>query len=540
MNKEEVLNDDLVEKEVVQPKSHKKIKIAIVITASLAIIATTILLVGYFKFDWFKSEIYTLDAKISRNTYQANYFTETKTINTKTGFTSGVTENHEQIIYTNFMVLQTDKKELENNDFLNTATLIILDSKIKFGNEEKEITSFDIFNQDKLDEVKNNPNGAKYPMAVFTFYENGTVADILLPNNMDNYNANSIVELIGNVIPQLTRNRKEDISNGIKITTKKDKNKRTIVENMSPEEFEELRDSRFVKSVERDIENEKLTSIRTKANLDFETKLEEGEDSFGLKEFKYESKSNIIATGSKEDKENVELVKKLAEYYAFIDGKDLLNSFEKEETVVDRWEEKDDDVDPKLRNLLNFNSFSADKTYTIKTFNVCGCTIKIQVRLGVSGGKAFGEIIIAANHGSVKFGTNGISGSYSRTWSGELTIFSFKFPPMPAISLDLKAGGSIKVSASLANQKLTVGISGSLYGKVQIKAGWDAVASATAGVKGTIVSASLSGSINTSRQITKSGSLSAGTVSVYVEGKLIGMTIFHKDWTIWSGWSTRF
>ena len=233
MNKEEVLNDDFVENEVVQPKSHKKIKIAIVITASLAIIATTILLVGYFKFDWFKSEIYTLDAKISRNTYQANYFTETKTINTKTGFTSGVTENHEQIIYTNFMVLQTDKKELENNDFLNTATLIILDSKIKFGNEEKEITSFDFFNQDKLDEVKNNPNGAKYPMAVFTFYENGTVADILLPNNMDNYNANSIVELIGNVIPQLTRNRKEDISNGIKITTKKDKNKRTIVESMS-------------------------------------------------------------------------------------------------------------------------------------------------------------------------------------------------------------------------------------------------------------------------------------------------------------------
>ena len=53
---------------------------------------------------------YTLDAKISRNTYQANYFTETKTINTKMGFMSGVTESHEQIIYTNFMVLQTDKK----------------------------------------------------------------------------------------------------------------------------------------------------------------------------------------------------------------------------------------------------------------------------------------------------------------------------------------------------------------------------------------------------------------------------------------------
>ena len=68
--------------------------------------------------------------------------------------------------------LQTDKKELENNDFLNTATLVILDAKMKYGNELKELTSFDIFDQNKINEVKNNPNGAKYPMAVFTFYEN--------------------------------------------------------------------------------------------------------------------------------------------------------------------------------------------------------------------------------------------------------------------------------------------------------------------------------------------------------------------------------
>ena len=271
MNKEEILNDDFVEKEVIQPKSHKKIKIAIAITASLAIIATTILLVGYFKFDWFKSEIYDIDAKISRKTYQANYFTETRTINTKMGFTSGISENHEQKIYTNFMVLQTDKKELENNDYLNTATLVILDAKVEYEDELKEITSFDIFNQDKLDEVKSNPNGAKYPMAVFTFYENGTVVDILLPNNMDDYNAKTIVELIGNVIPQLTRNRNEDISNGIKITTKKNKNKRTIVESMAPEELEEFKGSRFVKSVERDIENERLTNIRNKANFDLVT-----------------------------------------------------------------------------------------------------------------------------------------------------------------------------------------------------------------------------------------------------------------------------
>ena len=541
MNKEEILNDDFVEKEVIQPKSHKKIKIAIAITASLAIIATTILLVGYFKFDWFKSEIYDVDAKISRKTYQANYFTETRTINTKMGFTSGISENHEQKIYTNFMVLQTDRKELENNDYLNTATLVILDAKVEYEDELKEITSFDIFNQDKLDEVKSNPNGAKYPMAVFTFYENGTVVDILLPNNMDDYNAKTIVELIGNVIPQLTRNRKEDISNGIKITTKKNKNKRTIVESMAPEELEEFKGSRFVKSVERDIENERLTNIRTKANFDLVTESEE-EDSFGITEFKYETKSNIVSTSAKEEKENVELIKELTQYYTFIDGNDLLNSLDKEETVVDKWEEKDDDVDPKLRNLLSFKDFKADKTFTIKTFTIAGCSFKIQVRLGISSGKAFGEIIIAANHGSVKFGTSGISGSYSRTWSGEKTVLTFKFPPMPAISLNLKAGGSVKISASLssASKKLTVSIGGSLYAKAEIKAGWDSVASASAGAKGTLVSASLSGAISTGGAVSRSGKLSAGTVSVYVEGKLLSKKVFSKSWTVYKGWSKSF
>ena len=219
-----------------------------------------------------------------------------------------------------------------------------------------------------------------------------------------------------------------------------------------------------------------------------------------------------------------------------------MNSLEKEETVINRFEEKDDIKDPKLRNLLSFSDFNTDKTFDIKSFNVCGCTIKIQVRLGVSGGKVFGEIIISANHGSVRFGTNGISGSYSRTWSGDLTIFSFKLPPMPVISLDLIAGGSVTVSASFssASKTLTVSIGGTLYAKVEIKAGWDQVASVSAGVKGTIVSAQISGSINTSKQITKSGTLSAGTVTVYVDGKLINLTIFHHDWVVFNGWSKSF
>ena len=128
--------------------------------------------------------------------YYWYYFRETKIINSRVGFTNGISKTNEQKIITNFMVIQTDKKELDNKDFLNNATLVILNSKATFENATKNITSFNIFNESKVEEFKSNPDGAKYPMALFSFYENGTVFDIQLPNNVDNYNAHYIIELI--------------------------------------------------------------------------------------------------------------------------------------------------------------------------------------------------------------------------------------------------------------------------------------------------------------------------------------------------------
>ena len=153
------MNENLKEKEATQPKSYKKLIIALVITGSFAIIAT-ILLLGYHKFNWFQSEIYNIDAEISRNIYECNYFTEIKTIESRIGFTSGNSENKTIIIHNNFIVVQTNREELENNDFLNTAALIILDSKFDLGNEVKQYISFNISDEEKIDEFKCDPDGS--------------------------------------------------------------------------------------------------------------------------------------------------------------------------------------------------------------------------------------------------------------------------------------------------------------------------------------------------------------------------------------------
>lgn len=547
MSKEEVLNNDYVENEVIQPKNTKKIKIAIALVASLTIIASAILLVGYFKFNWFKSEIYNIDAKISRNAYQANYFSETKTINTRIGFTSGITQDNEQKIYTNFMVMQKDRKELKNNDFLNTATLVILDTKLENKNELKEINSFNIYNEENIKEFESNPDGAKYPMAVFSFYENGTIADILLPNNMDNYNAQTIIELIESVVPKLTRNRTEDISNGLEINTLKRNKKKVFVESISPREIPDFKGSRFVKSIEREIDNEQLTKIKTQANLELKTELEENENSFGLKDFKYETKSEIVSTGLKEEKGTAELINKFIEHYTLIKSQDLLEYLakNKKDQIIGRYEITEEQLksDNNLRNLISFDNFNGDATILVTTFNVLNCDIKIQIRYGAKNGEAFGEIIFTANQGKVSFGSNGITASTTiKTWKGEVPVFTFDFPPMPIIGLSLIAGGSVKIQGSISSEKeqLELSITGSLYAKVEIKAGWDKVASVAAGAKGTIISSSIKGAINLSGDLSTSGSLSAGDITIYVNGKTLGLEIFSYEWKVFDGWSKKF
>lgn len=547
MSKEEVLNNDYVENEVIQPKNTKKIKITIALVASLTIIASVILLVGYFKFNWFKSEIYNIDAKISRNAYQANYFSETKTINTRIGFTSGITQDNEQKIYTNFMVMQKDRKELKNNDFLSTATLVILDTKLENKNELKEINSFNIYNEENIKEFESNPDGAKYPMAVFSFYENGTIADILLPNNMDNYNAQTIIELIESVVPKLTRNRTEDISNGLEINTLKRNKKKVFVESISPREIPDFKGSRFVKSIEREIDNEQLTKIKTQANLELKTELEENENSFGLKDFKYETKSEIVSTGLKEEKGTAELINKFIEHYTLIKSQDLLEYLakNKKDQIIGRYEITEEQLksDNNLRNLISFDNFNGDATILVTTFNVLNCDIKIQIRYGAKNGEAFGEIIFTANQGKVSFGSNGITASTTiKTWKGEVPVFTFDFPPMPIIGLSLLAGGSVKIQGSISSEKeqLELSITGSLYAKVEIKAGWDKVASVAAGAKGTIISSSIKGAINLSGDLSTSGSLSAGDITIYVNGKTLGLEVFSYEWKVFDGWSKKF
>ena len=317
--KEEIL---LNEPEIVETKP-SKIRIAVsIIISTLLVSAVTTLLIGHFKFDWFKSDSYKIDANINRSVYQANYFSEKKTVTSKFSFENGDAEQKEYIVDNNFVVFLTGKK-----DKLNTAALVLLSSTMTYEEKVHELAHLNMFDEEQIKELEANPDGAKYPMAVFTFTDDGTIAEIKLPNNMDEYNAESMVELIQKVIPKLTRSRKEDMSNGLEIKTKKAKNKRTIVQSEAPKTYQEFKGSRYSRRVKTEIEDDQITNIESNANLHLESQPEGDEMIFGPKEFNFDTKSEIASNEVKyEEKDNVELVNRLAAKFTLINSKDLLQA----------------------------------------------------------------------------------------------------------------------------------------------------------------------------------------------------------------------
>ena len=136
-------------------------------------------------------------------------------------------------------------------------------------------------------------------MAVFKFTDDGDIKEINLPSNMDEYNAQSLVEVIKKVFPKLIRNKKEDISNGLEITSKKVNNKRTIIQSEAPKQFEDFKGSRYNRYVKTEIENDQITNIESNDNLHMESKPEpepEGKTIiFGPKDFSYDIKSQITS-----------------------------------------------------------------------------------------------------------------------------------------------------------------------------------------------------------------------------------------------------
>lgn len=92
-NIKETFNVSFEDQEIIPAKNNNKVKIIITIISIILILAVaTTLLIGHFKFNWFKSEVYKVDTNIKREVNQASYFNVNKKIKTKIELTKDTYE----------------------------------------------------------------------------------------------------------------------------------------------------------------------------------------------------------------------------------------------------------------------------------------------------------------------------------------------------------------------------------------------------------------------------------------------------------------
>ena len=384
---------------------------------------------------------------------------------------------------------------------MNTGVLVLLSAIAHIEDKTKELNHFDILNEEQRKDLESNPDGAKYPMAKFKFTDGGDIKEIYLPSNMDDHNAQSLLDIIKKIIPKLTGSKKEDMSNGLEITSKKTNNKRTIVQSEAPKQFQDFEGSRYTKVVKTEIENDQITNVESNDSLYMESKREGDEIIYGPKDFTYNSKSEITSNEIKyNEKENVEISKNLLNKFALIDSEVLLKKFaydkqpKNEEKVIS---EEEGEFKP-LRNLF---VISATKTFHVTSFNVLGQTVSVRYVVGISGNVAYNKIVISSKLGSFEFGNKGVTGPITKGLSYSQTIFKLVPPPFPLITIGCYITGNLIAGFGILsgygqNAKYWAKIIGNLVLGAEVKLGWDFITSLSAYAEGTIVSAKVQTTIS--------------------------------------------
>ena len=201
-----------------------------------------------------------------------------------------------------------------------------------------------------------------------------------------------------------------------------------------------------------------------------------------------------------------------------------------------RQRKKRDNQAGNLRKL-GFN-FDRTQTFVIKTIKFLGQYLIIKCSSGVEDGEAFFQIIVETNYTEIAFGTDGVTTTVRKTWEGEYTIFEFIFPPVPAISLGVIAGGSLTFSVSYATSErnvLKLNLEGSLTVSAEVALGCG-IAKLAAGAQGTLIS--FEGEVKVSKNsFQKKYSASAGKIICYAAAEALWIEIWRHEVTLFNGWT---
>lgn len=547
-------------------KIHNKKKIIIIFISIILVIAIiSAILILHFKFRWFKKDedIYTLPINIITEVNQVTYFTEKKIITSNILYSSGKNEELGQIINTEFMVALTESITDKEENTINYATLIILDSNGKIGENSTKLNSFNIFDELIVNQFELNPNGTQYPMGKFSFFKNGTISEIKLPNDMDKYNAQAIIELINNIIVKITRNKKEEEME-VKLT-KINSNRSIISEIFSPKEYVDkytnikYEGSTFSKSIIRDIDNERIKNINTNTKLNLKTQKQENEVlDFGLDNYNLNIDSEIsMSHYDVEQKELSQLIKKLSQKLVFIKSEDLIKSILAKEQEEIKNEQKNENLNESesefeqeyftysngLRKLLWAGSFSYRFDF-IKT-NILGQTIEVYYEIELSNEEIKNELCLDSSFITLKLGNSGVFSNKEQKKKelGKIPLFKIPFPGCPIpISINFEISGNIGFSVGYdeKTEEFSITLNGELSANAEVEAGIKYIFTISVGANGVLIGVSATSNITRDLALyipKHSIKIYGGKITLYVQAKIFIWRLFYIGFEIFKGWS---
>ena len=405
-------NEEIIE--VPPKKKINKIKLFTLISAGVFIIAA-VFLVGYFQFGWFQKA----QDNIIANTYHPNQvllFNEYKTISTEISTPSGK-EVVDQDIMTDFLVIINSKTKLNyfgEIDNLYNGTLVIL----KTRSNGQIVGGLNLTEDEKNEKFINNPGNDGHPIAKFAFYENGTLVDIYLSKDTNQFYSLSMVDLIELIIPKISKKIFNQTNKDVEYKFSEEDN--TLHEKHHGKEFVDkyskisFKGSKINKKISRLINNNTINQITSKSELNLVSNIDKEKENFiniGLDGYSIKINSDLSIVENKDDKDLIKKFEKISKEFDFEESQKMLEGFAKNEmrdllNLINEDEKKqDNEKENELRNLGN----SVDQTYDIINIEVLGKRVYFKYVISYENNKAQHNLEATVDGFTIRLSTSALT-----------------------------------------------------------------------------------------------------------------------------------
>ena len=533
-------NEEIIENGSKDKLEKAKMIVMIGILAACIATITTVFLIGYSKFGWFQKN----QDNVIRSVYSQNQvllFNEFKTISTEIETKNGK-ENIDQTIETDFMVVINSKKKLNYFgviDYLYNATIVILKTK----SNDKVVNDLDLTNKAQTENFLFSNN--EHPLAKFSFYENGTLAEIYLSNDTNQFYANNLVDLIEKIIPRISKkiyNNKKNKNVEFSVE-EEDEDKKTISEEHNKKEFVDkyskmaFKGSLVNKRIKRKISNDTLEQVTSESELNLVSEKPKDGNFYdiGLDGFLIKVNSDLVKLKNKKDtKELIKTVDYLSRNLDFEESQKKLEELVNKEMgdikkIIEE-SEKEENEKNEIRKLVD----AIDQTYDLISINVLGKTINFKYTITYNNGKATHSLQAIVGNVVVNVNTAGLTATGSLKGSISAPLCAIPFTLGIPLTFSLSAVGTYDYSfvfkSNYKKEANIISMSGTLSAKLQGSLSTGApFISLSVGAEGQVVGLSGSKSLDIyTRKFSGQLKATTGPISLYVDVKLEKKS-YHKD-----------